>query len=231
MTFLVPCLPRNRASRQTNIRSHIDTLPTVEEMTSNLRKVYESATLEEVGAGTGWYGPVSDIILADVVHAASVGGFTITRRQAAGIVAALSPGTDWAINIAASVHVAETGTGHSHQSADNNNKALRILGGADPTDVLGGRKVRSFFVNLDKPSCHGPVTIDRHALSILCGRPLSERELKVLSKHGVYTYAASVYRALARDLGIAPHVLQAITWVRWRNLKDAGDAGFGGWSF
>lgn len=223
MTFLAPCLPRNRPARQTNIAGHVSAMPTPADMTRNLRAVFESATADELAAGTGWYGPVSHVVLYDIGAAAADGGFNITDRQAAGILAALSPGTDWSINIAAAIHVAETGTGHSHQSDDNNRKALAILHGADPSDVLGGRKVRSFFANLETPSRQGAVTIDRHALSILFGKPLSERQLRVLGKHGVYTYAAAIYRAVARDLGIAPHVLQAIVWVRWRNLKDSSE--------
>jgi hypothetical protein len=102
-------------------------------------------------------------------------------------------------------------------------KADAIAAGADPLDVLGGRKVRSFYRNIVGHTGH--VTVDRHAVAIVAGRPLTDREGKVLERIGPYTYVAGAYRAAARRLGVAPTELQAVTWLVWRRLK--GDAELG----
>ena len=83
--------------------------------------------------------------------------------------------------------------------------------------MLGGRKVRSFYRNI--LGIDSAVTVDRHAVAIVYGRPLSDREIKLLERAGAYTVIASAYRAAARRLGIAPSTLQAVTWLAWRRLK------------
>ena len=95
-------------------------------------------------------------------------------------------------------------------------------------EVLGGRKVRSFFHNLTGHNHH--VTVDRHAASIALLGPsadkdgrrtatLSDRDLKVLDRPGAYVLIAACYRSVARSLDIPPSALQAITWCYWRQTS------------
>lgn len=177
--------------------------------------IVDEATDEEWQAGIGWY-PTASVIAEEL---ARTGG--ITHRQAAGIIAALSPQTGWAENIARAVEMVETGNApHFTNCVD---KAAAILDGADPFDVLRGRKVRSFFACILRPSQAGPVTVDRHAVAVVFGRPLTDKEAKVLERIGAYTLVASFYRAAARQLGISPAECQAIAWVTWRRLNAVSD--------
>jgi hypothetical protein len=77
--------------------------------------------------------------------------------------------------------------------------------------------VRSFYWNILGHASH--VTVDRHAVAIVYGRALSDREIKILERCGAYAYIAASYRAAARSLGLEPSTLQAITWLAWRRLK------------
>lgn len=228
MAFAAPVLPRNRAYRQSRIALAVGTLPDAETCLTNLVGAFDDATDSEVASGTVWYSDRARQVCDDIRTAAATTGRTVTHRQAAGILAALSPSTSWGNNCAGAVEFVLTG--HcTVRDARNNAKAARILAGEAPESVLGGRKVRSFYRNIAEPTFVGPVTIDRHALSILFGQPLSERQTKVLEKLGAYTFAAGIYRTLARRLGIAPHELQAITWQAWRRQhgQEWRDEAFG----
>lgn len=214
--FTAPCLARNRPNRQRYIAKSRESLPTGSECVDAILGAYYRATPDEYAQGTAWYGGQARQVCDDIRAAATaVHGLTISHRTAAGILAALSPATGWGDNTAGAIEFICTG----HMSAQTplfNERATAILNGADPADVLGGRKVRSFFANLSEPGFPGAVTIDRHALSLVFGRPLSEREQKTLLSLGAYTFVAAAYRAAARRIGILPHELQAITWLTWR---------------
>lgn len=201
--------------RQRAIAAAAETLPDAGTAVDRILAVLEDATDDEFLAGSGWYA-VAGEIAQDIANVAG-----IDRRHGAGILAALSPNTGWTENIARAHEFAEEGwTVHF---PDALGKASAIFEGDDPASVLGGRKVRSFFANIDRPNKGGAVTIDRHAVSIIFGRSLSDREAKILERIGVYTLCASFYRAAARRAGIAPQQLQAITWLAWRRAKGISD--------
>lgn len=209
MTFTAPCLARNRANRQARIRAAIDLLPDTATMTARIEAIYAQATEAEHLDGAQWYSAASDI-------ATLVGDLTKTSPiHGAGIIAALSPQCSWDENIVRALALANNEQVGAF--GDALAKAKRIHKGHHPLSVLGGRKVRSFFYNI--AGHNGHVTIDRHAVAIVWGRPLSDTEIKVLERCGTYTFIAAVYRAVARKLNIAPPQLQAITWLAWRRIK------------
>lgn len=218
MPFMRP-LQRStsRPRRQSAIREARTLIPKPSTLTANIRKVYDRTSPQERAEGSVWYGQLSDQVLADIRTAATVAGQPVpSRRHAAGILAALSPQSGWADNVNGAIEHVVTGNMLA-QTPDANGKASRIHKGEDPFTVLGGRKVRSFFANLSDPTAPGPVTVDRHAIAAAYGRPLDAREVKILERPGAYQLIAAAYRSVARDLGIAPHALQAIVWVRWRS--------------
>ena len=79
--------------------------------------------------------------------------------------------------------------------------------------------MRSFYANILRPDDPGPVTVDRHAVSILANDRGEERK-RTLERMGAYTYCAGMYRDAARTLGIMPHQAQAIAWVTWRRIHN-----------
>lgn len=128
----------------------------------------------------------------------------LSQRTTTGVIAGLSPGTDWDRNVTQAMHLianhkdydhlppeeaakayhATVGTGNEHgvvrNTVDNYTKAFHILRGGDPSDHLGGHKVRSFFNNILDPNNKGgvnSVTMDRHAISAAVGGTVSAKRL------------------------------------------------------
>ena len=139
----------------------------------------------------------------------------------AGIIAALSPQNSWEANLDDAIQLMRTGDCGQYQDAVT--KALRIRAGEHPLDVLGGRKVRSFFANIAYPNRPGPVTVDRHTLALTLGRPREQTRANPVPPHvlkpGLYHQISAEFRALARNLGILPHQLQAWAWVSYTNNR------------
>lgn len=215
--FITPATPRGRGRRQSGIRAAGESLPTAGEMLANLRATLDSADFAHIDEGLGWYRVAHSI--ARELHE-SHPDTVRSVRHGAGIIAALSPQTGWAENISLAHQAAAAGSadGLAH-FADATGKASRILRGEDPGDVLGGRKVRSFFSNILDPDRSGPVTIDRHAVDMLCGRRGAVKD-RVLERVGVYLRCTAVIRSEARRMGWRPHEVQAVAWVAWRHAHD-----------
>lgn len=156
--------------------------------------------------------------------------YDIEPWQAVGVIAALSPGAHWGRNVVEADMLIEAwkdgrdipqvGT----YGRRNVHKALAVLAGGNPLDVLGGSKVRSFFANMLFPLTSDAVTVDRHAKALAYGfasrtaRGASDDELSVV-RPAEYEYIAWHYRMLAKRLGLVPSQLQAICWLVWRRLR------------
>lgn len=210
MTFTAPCIPRNRPQRQRRIASVVVELPDGATARARILETLAAATDDEHLDGAAWYPAARDI--AELV--AQIGGWTV--EAGAGIIAAFSPQCSWDENVARALAFARGDDASG--LADGLGKAARIAAGAHPLEVLGGRKVRSFYWNIVGCSAH--VTVDRHAVAIVYGRPLSDREIKILERCGAYAAIAAFYRATARSVGLEPSTLQAVTWLAWRRLKN-----------
>jgi hypothetical protein len=186
--------------------------------THNLRVVYQTATDEERQLGQTWYQDAHS-------HAEAMAArHGVSTTTAIGVIAALSPGLDWDLNLSQAEEFIQAYQGGARgkwlpkvgvYGQRNRDKASKILGGSDPLDVLGGDKVRSFYQNLLDPQDHGPVTIDRHAYSALNRRKLTEKEL-VAIKARRYRTAERAYSIVAKQLGLVPSQFQAIIWLAWR---------------
>ena len=177
---------------------------------ANIKREWHKATAEDLEQGLAWYGIANDFARA---FAASD---VITREQAAGVIAAMSPMMSWGTNI----HVArrlitryllgEAEPTEGFGLKRNVAKAWRILRGEDPLNVLSGDKVRAFYSNIiGDPTA---VTVDRWAARAARGNPddagtVTKRE---------YREIADAYRAAAADLDISARDLQAAVWVAYR---------------
>lgn len=189
----------------------IRTNPTV---VSRLIAVYNRATGEQRGEGLGWYWTAHDICRLVGLQ------FGVPLESVVGVVAALSPGSNWERNledaksvIEAFVKGQELPMVGSYGRA-NVVKASRILSGEAPLDVLGGGKVRAFFANILDPSDSGPVTIDRHANGAAYG--IRREEASLVSPWQIRNLAHQ-YRVAAGRLGLVPSSFQAVVWVVWRS--------------
>lgn len=213
MSFMLPATTTaGRKRRQSAIRNASDALPTQGEMLANIRRILHEAdgsALFEWSDAHTWYHRYQKRL-----HrlAYSTG---VSPTVAVGIFAALSPSTDIDRNYQLTKTMLLTGD-CAHAYGDAVRKARSILNGAHPSQALGGRKVRSFYRNLMLPFHRGAVTVDRHAISIAYGRPLSDAEAKVLQRPGAYQLVAACYRTAAHERNMLPHQAQAITWTFWR---------------
>jgi hypothetical protein len=189
-------------------------------MARNILAIYLECSDTQRAAGAEWYAEEH----ARLVDFAQRHGMTVTA--AAGAASAISPGMRWEFV-------------HAHLAALRKNprhsvptycrafveKAVAILGGRDPLEVLIGPKTRAFFQLLRDPHTSGPVVVDGHALNIARGVPTPIRGDQVPAAGRVtaarYRRAAAAYREVAELCGAAPHHVQAATWIYWRDALDA----------
>lgn len=190
----------------------------------NIKNKYQEASPEFLKGGHEWYDKAQE-------EAAKVGGGDV--RRGAGVIAALSPLSDWERNVREAHELRKTGTVKSALLPANVEKARRIHEGEDPEAVLGGNKVTNFFHNIHDPSSPHAVTIDRHAYDIAMGRPFvgagkgkkaaEPRQTGTMSQDlgldalGRYKHFVRAYQSASGELGVdLPHQVQATTWVTHR---------------
>lgn len=176
----------------------------------NVLAVYNAATADQIREGLSWYFDAHNFaLILDPEN----------PHRAAGVIAAMSPMMNWETNKQAAARA------YFYKSADglglsrNCAKANLILGGADPLDILGGKKVRAFYQTILNPAGDIDPVIDRHAYDIAVGMVTDEKARSTLSRKGRYEEFAAIYREAARIAGIGSSQMQAITWVTWREAK------------
>jgi hypothetical protein len=174
--------------------------------TRNITKAYRLASDDDRQAGEMWY-----------AHAyAFCESLDSDVSRAAGVVAALSPMLSWPRNMvmAEAVYAGERRGCLSSNIA----KAVRILDGEAPLDVLRGTKVRSFYANIMGDG--DAVTVDRHAMMVADNTVYASDDLD-FSATNVRRIADEYRRAariLSRETGrtLTPAMVQATVWVWWR---------------
>lgn len=173
---------------------------------ANVLAVYRGAFENHVVEGLSWY--------ADR-HTEALALDPENVYRAAAVIAALSPRTPWARNVALAARVYVEGKASGTLGASCA-KADRCFSGESPAEVFKtSTKVRNFWLNIADPTGDG-VTIDRHAFDIAVGMVTDDKARAQLNRKGEYERFADVYREAARIVGISPAQLQAITWVAWR---------------
>jgi hypothetical protein len=173
----------------------------------NIIAVFESATLDQETQGRWWYQSAHD--LASMMADGDI-------RTGAGLLAALSPQTSWEYNVELACDAYDTGRPTRHVG-DALSKATRILAGIPPEDVLPmSRKTGHFFRCIVDPADADAVCVDRHAHDIAVDSRYGSQN-RGLGAVGRYNLIADCYREAARRLGELPQVVQAVTWVVWRN--------------
>jgi hypothetical protein len=185
---------------------------------ANIVATFTRGTADDYATGRQWYRTARDIATG-VGHGDSTVG--------AGILAALSPQLGWPVNVALAQRCSRTrrfSAGHFKACLG---KARRIHRGEAVGEVLRGPKESAFACNIangEACSHDAPcVTIDRHAIAIALGRQITDSERNKFGRGTRYAAIAQLYRDASSLLGIAPHVLQACTWITWRREKGIHD--------
>jgi hypothetical protein len=205
-------------------------------MTNNQRhilKMYHAASAAQLQAGISWYQSAHQeckrlvTLLPMVSKLSSSTNFPnafYTIERTAGIVSALSPGLRWERNVeAAEALITEqsvVGIGVRYKA--NIRKAERIRDGCNVANEFAGRgrpKTRAFWILLCNPANPSTVCVDSHAYSIWRGERIPLDEIPHV-RDGLYKRIAGDYIVVAKDLGLLPSQLQAITWVAYRHFHE-----------
>lgn len=179
--------------------------------TRHILEVFAAATVAEIEEGLSWY--------ADA-HAVATHLDPEDPARAAGVLAALSPRTNWGrnVNLAARAYADGAASRTMRMCVE---AADRILAGADPLEVLAGPKVRAFYACIADPGCP-EVVVDRHAFDVAVGRVTNDTTRNALARVGVYERFAHHYTLAADRLDLLPSQVQSVTWLAWRRLKGRG---------
>lgn len=184
----------------------------LERRRDNIVEMFRRASEDEILEGKAWYAETHNWCQARADE------YGLTLETVAAIVAVLSPLQAWTQNKKSAKRVLATGSAVGCGLKSNCRKAEAILRGAAPLDVLNGDKVLNFYQNIITGGENDGATIDRHAVSIAEGREVGDAERgKLLRTKRQYADYVEAYRAAALILGIHVAMLQAITWVAWRN--------------
>lgn len=186
--------------------------------TNNVLSVYFSATADNLRKGLSWYLDAHSFALSS----AEEYGFTV--EQTAGVIAALSPMMKWGPNKAQALIAFQEREAMGLGLDNNCVKAMRIMNGEAPLDVLGGNKVRAFYSTILDPAGFSIPVIDRHAFDIAVGEITSDKARGMLGRKGIYEAFGNVYVEAAMTVGIGAPQMQAITWTQWRDNKGVKDA-------
>ena len=209
----------------------------------HIKAAYHDTTQDERSLGDRWY--------PDAHHVAK--GITTTHSKphgdaalGAGLLSAYSPQTAWPVNLFNASRAARgdpPGPG-SGAMGSQQRPAIRMLAGAHHSDVLNAPKTRDFAhliehggdTESDTKTGSQKVVVDRHALSVARPRLNKDETQGFPSGHRhFYEHVAQHYRDAAADLSahygrhIAPHQVQAATWLRQvRKNQEEDRAGMGG---
>ena len=184
--------------------------------TRNVTRLFRQASLSEVQAGREWYATAHRI----AGELAATHG--VTLDVAAGVLSATSPLNSWGANVRLAGKVLAAGGSKTDGYLGLGlRKANAIIAGAPILPTLNGIKTQNFYRSILSAGADG-VTIDRHAWSVAVNFRYEGGVIPNMSATR-YESAAECYRRAARILSreygmeLSPAVVQAVTWVQWRN--------------
>lgn len=187
------------------------TAPQRNAIVRRLARAVRSATAAQRDQGLVWYRDADRAIRA-IAAITGPGVAPVSVDTVAGVFAALSPRTHVRTNVAwcaAMVHAARTGQACPQvHTRVMRGQAWRIAQGEDWRDVLRGPKVRAFAANLTGDM--SPVTVDVWMVRAIMGDAAPEGGAIGAA---LYRECADIIRRVARAVGEAPAVTQAIIWV------------------
>lgn len=198
----------------------------------NIMAVYDRTPEAYRQQGMRWYADAHSVAKAIAKGDAEKG---------ATVLSAYSPQTAWPVNMFNADRAFELGRaigpGEGMITRTMQANAQKGLDGQTVEQALKSPKTRAFGRLIrnggdmpDDPM--GDVVIDRHAMSVALGKrlPKSEADLAPIDKERFYAYVADQYREAARrisqrdGISLAPHQLQAMTWLQQQDENDYGEA-------
>lgn len=185
---------------------------------ANIRRIMQKADDIDISEGRVSYFRYNEVIRGLADH------YSTPFPIAAAVFAALSPNVGYVGNLRSAATVLKgfsEGVPVDHVKVATYNhcrdRAYSYLEGVDFLKTTKGPKIRSFYLNILNPMDPAPVTIDGHAVNIWRGRRIN---LKAVVGNFRYNDIADDYRAIAKELGLIPNQVQAITWFAWKRLHS-----------
>lgn len=188
----------------------------VEDLSTNLLSWYSRATRSQRARGRYWYTHARDV--ADAIAERA----SLSREQAAALIAVYSPRCSWDENIVRAEESARTGV-PAPSVNDQVSKAAAILAGEDPDPWVRGPKVRRFWHNIMGDWSH--VTVDIwHVRAATDNLEAGDREYKLTAgtEHRYGILEEATVRA-AQAAKLTPAEFQAVVWLvvrEWKNPLD-----------
>lgn len=204
------CLPNGSVGSPGNVdhRPKRTRLPVIEssEMEDRIRDAWFATTSQDRVLGMEWY----DVARATAVALAS--GTPLTVEQTAGVLAAVSPKTQWSVAIKWAGQLVQAYLDGMPcplvALPENRRRAWVILSGEiHPELILSGPKVEAFYKNIMGDFM--AVTVDRWAIRIATGRTQQV-------SRSMCNRIAAAYQHVAKEVGALPAEVQAATWVHVR---------------
>ena len=193
-------------------------------MAKQILKLYRNATDQEQLEGAGWY------VQAHEICKLIANKFSCPLPKVVGVVAALSPATNWQQNIAdannlilAWHHCIDPDQVVCTTYGPNKAKAINILNlnGSNERDIeallLHKSKVNKttcFYLNILHPDNDDLVTVDRHAIRIALGNSIAVDNICMTEKR--YRNITKAYQVAASGIDISAISLQAVVWCAYR---------------
>lgn len=174
---------------------------------TNIVDVYLRATDDDISEGVNWYTEAN-------AFAREWANGDVWKG--AGVIAAYSPLTPWYRNMQLARDSLTWGGARTDSLGNSVRAAQRIIEGEHPLDVLKGLKTRAFASAIATAGDTDLVTVDSHAFSIAIGKKTPVKKAKIGVR--VYREISAAYVDVADMTGYSPAIIQAITWVAWRNL-------------
>ena len=199
-------------TKQTTLVDH-------ERMIANIVACYKTADDDQRAGGMAWYSK-AQCAAYDIAAKYDIAVYLVVA-----VIAALSPNNKWArnlVNADALIGAFLRGDGIDSVKVSTyhkmKQKAWDILAARPDYDtaktMLKGQKITSFFCDI---MGEFNVTIDGHARNIAYAEKVGLTDDR--SNIGKLEYRAlqAAYEEAARQLGLMPYQLQAITWRVWRD--------------
>lgn len=178
---------------------------------NNILRIFNQATLQD---RTDWYFEAYCFAKRELLP------FCDNIDQACGVIAALSPVKKWDQNCKCAVDLVKTGNaGHMKQFVDKARRIMNAENEAEILQILGGRKITSFYLNIRYFDKDIALTIDRHALSVAVGKWVTEEYYSGMTAKQ-YEFFAECYRHAAAKAGYTALTMQSATWLVWRRIKQ-----------
>jgi hypothetical protein len=179
------------------------TLPSTGEMVDRIDAVAAVLSPDDWQAGSEWYAN------ANLTCRTWAGEYGLPTSTVAAVVSALSPQTQWSVNLRAAKRLLATGQQESATLGQNYRRAMGVLDGTvNPADWQ--YKIGKFWRNLSGDL--QPVTIDSWAWAIVAG----DLPYRVLYRKGAYALVEDAFRIVADHYGHEPATVQAATWLPFR---------------